>query len=249
VIKFAKGVPGGVFVTYELENYGETQPFWYSDGTVQGTEERRNQSLMSVEYVYKTAKDFQWDIYGENVDLQRKIVNAFIVNFRDFERQGRGLYIYSKTKGSGKTMLACCLCNEIIQRYGASTKFVSVPDFVELIKDKREGSKEKVDALYQVRLLVLDDIGAQTGKQEWIDNALFRLVDYRKREFLPTIFTSNNDSEKLEMDSRTVDRIVSISVDVKIPESNIRRKKAEELNRKFIHGLLAEEKPNVENQM
>jgi len=33
---------------------------------------------------------------------------------------------------------------------------------------------------------------------------------------------------------RTVDRIVSISVDVKIPECSIRREKAAEENRKFI---------------
>ena len=231
-----------MLVVYDVENYGETQPFWYPDGTVPGTEQRRNQSMIPTEYVYKTARDFQWDIYGENVKIQKQIINAFIVNFREFERQGRGLYIYSKTKGSGKTMLACCLCNEIIERYGIPVKFISVPDFVELIKDKREESKEKADSLYQARLLVLDDIGAQTGKQEWIDNALFRLVDYRKREFLPTIFTSNCDSEQLKMDDRTVDRIVSISTDVKMPERSIRREKAAELNRKFIQGLLDAEK-------
>lgn len=239
VIKFVKSVSDGVFVTYELENYGETQPFWYSDGTVQGTEVRRNQSMIPPEYVYKRAKDFQWDIYGENIDLQKQIVNAFIVNFEEFARQGRGLYIYSATKGSGKTMLSCCLCNEIIEKYGIPVKFITVPDFVELIKDsKKEESKEKADSLYHTRLLVLDDIGAQTGKQEWIDNALFRLIDYRKREFLPTIFTSNCDSEKLKMDDRTVDRIVSLSTDVKIPECQIRRKKAMDLNVKFIKDLL-----------
>lgn len=242
-IKFVHKVPGGAFVTYDVENYGETQPFWVPDGTVMGTEVRRNQSMIPPEYVYKRAKDFQWDVYGENVKLQWQIVNAFIINFKEFERQGRGLYIYSEMKGSGKTMLACCLCNEIIERYGISVKFISVPDFVELIKDKREESKEKTDSLYQARLLVLDDIGAQTGKYEWIDNALFRLVDYRKREFLPTIFTSNCDSEELKMDNRTVDRIISISVDVKMPERSIRREKAAESNRKFIQGLLDEEKP------
>jgi DNA replication protein DnaC len=238
LIKSVSNVPGGSFVIYDIQNYGETQPFWYPDGMVHNAEDRRDKSMMPTEYVYKTAKDFRWDWYKENVEVHKKIANAFIVNYIDFERQGRGLYIYSQTKGSGKTMLACCLCNEIIERYGVSAKFMSVPDFVEQIKDKREGSKEKIDALYQVRLLILDDIGAQTGKQEWIDNALFRLIDYRKREFLPTIFTSNCDSEKLEMDSRTVDRIVSISVDVKIPERSIRREKAEEANAKFIQSLI-----------
>ena len=238
LIKSVSTVTGGAFVIYDVPNYGETQAFWIPDGTIQGTEARRDQSMMPAEYVYKRAKDFQWDIYGASMELQKKIVNAFIVNFPEFEKQGRGLYIYSETKGSGKTMLACCMCNEIIERYGISVKFISVPDFVELIKDRREETKEKVDSLHQVRLLVLDDIGAQTGKQEWIDNALFRLVDYRKREFLPTIFTSNCDSEALKMDDRTVDRIVSISTEVKMPERSIRREKAEEANRKFINGLL-----------
>lgn len=242
LIKSVDTVTGGAFVIYEVPNYGETQPFWIPDGTIQGAEARRDQSMMPPEYVYKRAKDFKWDVYHENMDLQKKIVNAFIVNFEEFERQGRGLYIYSETKGSGKTMLACCLCNEVIERYGISVKFISVPDFVELIKDKREESKDKADSLYQTRLLVLDDIGAQTGKQEWIDNALFRLVDYRKREFLPTIFTSNCDSEQLKMDDRTVDRIVSISTDIKMPERSIRREKAEEANRKFIMGLMDKEK-------
>lgn len=248
MIKSAKAVDGGMLVTYDVENYGETQPFWYPDGTVPGTEQRRNQSMIPPEYVYKTAKDFQWDIYGENVKIQKQIVNAFIVNFKEFKRQGRGLYIYSETKGSGKTMLACCLCNEIIERYGISVKFISVPDFVELIKDKHEESRDKTDSIYQTQLLVLDDIGAQTGKQEWIDNALFRLVDYRKREFLPTIFTSNSDAEKLKMDDRTVDRIVSISTDVKIPERSIRREKAAESNRMFIQGLLDAEKALTESK-
>lgn len=238
LIKSVSTVTGGAFVIYDVPNYGETQPFWIPDGTIQGTEERRNQSMMPAEYVYKRAKDFQWDIYGASMELQKKIVNAFIVNYVEFEKQGRGLYIYSETKGSGKTMLACCLCNEIIERYGIPVKFISVPDFVELIKDKRDECKEKVDGLHQVRLLVLDDIGAQTGKQEWIDNALFRLIDYRKREFLPTIFTSNCDSDQLKMDDRTVDRIVSISTDVKMPERSIRREKAAKANSEFIKGLI-----------
>ncbi len=142
LVKSVDAVPGGAFVIYNIPNYGETQPFWSPDGTVQGIETRR-----------------------------------------------------------------------------------------------------KTESLYQARLLVLDDIGAQTGKQEWIDNALFRLIDYRKREFLPTIFTSNCDSEQLKMDDRSVDRIVSISTEVKIPERSIRREKAAEANRKFIQGLLDAEKP------
>ena len=65
---------------------------------------------------------------------------------------------------------------------------------------------------------------------------------YVKGKCLPTIFTSNCDSEQLKMDDRTVDRIVSISTDIKMPERSIRREKAEEANRKFIMGLMDKEK-------
>ena len=70
LVKSVSTVTGGAFVIYDVPNYGETQPYWVPDGTIQGTEGRRNQSMIPAEYVYKRAKDFQWDIYGDNMDLQ-----------------------------------------------------------------------------------------------------------------------------------------------------------------------------------
>lgn len=141
-------------VEYDVPKYGLTQPLWYPDGTVIDAEQRRDHSMMPPEYVYKRGRDFKWDVYGVDTTTQRKVVNAFVTNYLAFERQGRGLYIYSETKGSGKTMLACCLCNEVIERYGVSAKFISVPDFVELVKDKRNGTREKMDSLYETRTLM-----------------------------------------------------------------------------------------------
>ena len=50
-----------------------------------------------------------------------------------FQREGRGLYFYSDTKGSGKTMIACAVANEILKTHDISVKFTSVTDYIEHI--------------------------------------------------------------------------------------------------------------------
>ena len=56
---------------------------------------------MPSEYMGKTGAAFDWTLYEENIEPQKKIVNAFVKRFAEFEQSGRGLYIYSKCKGSG----------------------------------------------------------------------------------------------------------------------------------------------------
>lgn len=98
----------GVIESYSVEGYGITQDFWHPDGTMlaEHVERRKSLSLMPPEYVYKRARDFDWTVYFEDTAPQKKVANAFVTQFDDFRRQGRGLYIFSETKGSGKTLLA-----------------------------------------------------------------------------------------------------------------------------------------------
>ena len=53
---------------------------------------------MPSEYMGKTGAAFDWTLYEENIEPQKKIVNAFVKRFAEFEQSGRGLYIYSKCK-------------------------------------------------------------------------------------------------------------------------------------------------------
>lgn len=98
----------GVIESYSVEGYGITQDFWHPDGTMlaEHVERRKSLSLMPPEYVYKRARDFDWTVYLEDTAPQKRVANAFVTQFDDFRRQGRGLYIFSETKGSGKTLLA-----------------------------------------------------------------------------------------------------------------------------------------------
>jgi len=90
-------------------------------------------------------------------------------------------------------------------------------------------------------LLILDDIGVETDKQEWINNALFRLVDSRKNRMLPTIYTSNYAMDKLPGEERITERVIECSVPLVMPEQNIRRQKAEEKTKDFLQEVMKED--------
>jgi DNA replication protein DnaC len=201
--------------------------------------DRKKRSLMPVEYVSKSANDFKWDKYGKECTEQKMVVNTFITQFREFLMQGRGLYIYSRTKGSGKTMLSCCVANEIVKRYDMSVKFVSIVDYLELVKSKIKEDQEAVSAILDCTLLIIDDIGINSDKQEWINSAIYRLIDRRYTSHLPTIFTSNVEISELKTDERVIERVYEVSIPVKMPEVNVRRKIADNNNLSFINSVLA----------
>ena len=85
--------------------------------TKEETEFRKARSMVPFNFIGLKGKDFNWDIYGKDVNKAKKYVNNFILKFEQFRKHGMGLYIYSATKGSGKTMLSCCILNEISERY------------------------------------------------------------------------------------------------------------------------------------
>lgn len=231
----------GLLESYNLDGYGVTQDYFVPDGTVLDakTIQRKSRSMMPLEYVYKSAKDFKWSMYCEDVETQKKIANIFVVKFEEFKKQGRGLFISSKTKGSGKTFLACCIANEVLKNHDISVKFVTVPDYLEIIKDKDK--KDLTREILNCSLLILDDIGVETDKQEWINNALFRLVDSRKNRMLPTIYTSNYAMDKLPGEERITERVVECSVPLVMPEQNIRRQKAEEKTKDFLQEVMKDD--------
>lgn len=190
-------------------------------------QERKERTLIPLEYKGKMMKDFDWGIYGCDASTQKKTALSFLLHFEKYREKGMGLYIFSNTKGSGKTMLSCILLNEISERYGINSKFISVYDYLDATKKKYGGAAESADIAKEAELLAVDDIGAQMGK-EWIDSTFYELVDYRYAGRKPTIYTSNLPPERLGMDERTIDRMERNTVLLSLPERAVRK----ELGRK-----------------
>ena len=230
----------GLLVDYVIEDYGETNPFFLPDERILQDQiaGRQSRSWMPKEFAYKTARDFDWTQYGGDIEYQKKVANAFVINFNKFRSQGRGLYIHSTTKGSGKTMLACCIANEVLKSNDIPVKFISMPEYIELVRDKSEGAKTKISAILDSVLLILDDVGTVAEDKDWILNAIFRLVNRRHNDLLPTIYTSNVSIENLKCGERAVSRIYEDSIPLKMPEISIRRKKADESRQEFLNQVL-----------
>ena len=69
--------------------------------------------------------------------------------------------------------------------------FTTVPDMVKTVRtdmlNNRHGFKND---LFSCSLLILDDLGAES-KTEWTRDFCHELIDYRYRESLPTVITTN----------------------------------------------------------
>ncbi len=213
---------------YRLNNFvvvedAEMQEYFLPirEVTKQDSEFRKARAMIPFEFKGFTGKDFDWKKYKADVMAAKDMVNKYIIHHQRFKEKGMGLYIYSGTKGSGKTMLACCMIGEIAKRYAGSVKFVNILDFLEMTKRSYDGDNE-VNAIYDASLLVLDDIGVQMSK-EWVDTVLYRLINERYNNRMPTIYTSNIPVENLKMDDRIIDRIESTTYSVKLPEESIRK--------------------------
>ena len=217
-------------------------------GLAERTETAKKLSNIPVVFYDTNYKSFNWDIYGDssgntvNLSKVRKLVEDFLWNYKKWKSKGYGLYIHSKTKGSGKTFLASCLCNELMELYGIKTRFVSATQLLEISQsgDKNsydEYKREPIKLLCNCELLVIDDIGQKKTGYDWMNEVLFRIVDERMTRGLVTIFTSNLEVDELVLDDRIIERISKVSLSMRLPEFNVRSKESYDEKVQFLKDM------------
>lgn len=187
----------------------------------------------------KRYSEFNWDIYLDengnqvNTTNSRKAVESFLDNFDTWEEKGMGLYIYSTTKGAGKTFLASCICNELMNRIAIRTRFVNASDLLTISQsgDRNapdEYKRNPLKLLHDCRFLVLDDVGQKNTGSEWLGDILYKILDDRMNRGRVTVITSNLSISSLNLDARVIDRIERICVPIKLPEIEVRSKESRE---------------------
>lgn len=220
-------VPQGWVVTFEnFDVYPYPMEYFVSRGRDETWQEgARSASGMPEAYADKDMGWFNWDIYKADTSNIRAAVDLYRSNPGEFMKTGTGLYIFSKTKGCGKTFLACCMANSMI-RAGYTVRFLSSSDFAGALSDKTEDGRHSFHKLMTYDFLIFDDLGAGGEDKDWIAQGLFRLIEARIRENKPTFWTSNTPADAVKTDSRVTDRIFATSIPVKLPDEPIRRKLA-----------------------
>lgn len=192
--------------------------------------EVRGKDVTGIPSLYYDAdySKFNFNTYSTPITGIKKITDSFFREYKTWGDKGKGLYLWSETPGSGKTMLSCCLAKSIMVKYDLQMRFVTVPDYLSLVAEsyKRDKGKEDKSEVYRnCSLLVFDDIGTQK-EGSWQEQELFRIINQRTQNGLITVYTSNSSPEELHIGSRTIDRIIKSSVVIRMPEESIRRKQA-----------------------
>lgn len=203
----------------------------------------RPQDMTGVLPQFKDAdlSKFGFDSYSRDMGNLRKIAEDFLENYRErWEKSGKGLYLWSKTPGSGKTFLSCCIGNSVMIKYDLRMRFITVLDYLAKVGEsykRQQGEHDKSEVYRECDLLIFDDIGAQkTG--EWQEQEVFRIINERLNAGKIIVFTSNMCPEDLNLDNRTIDRIMKKSIVLQMPEESIRRREAKEEQDRFLMDIL-----------
>jgi DNA replication protein DnaC len=121
--------------------------------------------------------------------------------------------ILSGGVGTGKTHLACAIAKAVASHHEAHAAYMTVAQAVRRIRatygaDARETEQEAFDRLSALDLLILDEVGIQSGSNH--EHAtLFEIVNRRYESVLPTIVISNLGVKELAaaIGERLVDRL------------------------------------------
>lgn len=110
----------------------------------------------------------------------------------------KGIYLFGPL-GVGKSHMMAAVANKLAEK-GVSTLMIYMPDFFREIKSSIQDNtiNVKIEALKDVEVLILDDIGAETISQWERDEILGAILQARMVNCKPTLYTSNLDLKALE---------------------------------------------------
>ena len=201
------------------------------------------------EFEGQTVDNFQTDCYStaanrELAAMAQTIAKRYVEKFDEIQETGKGLYFYSRVKGSGKTRLAVSIAHDLIEKKFIQAKFATTIQILDQIKatwggiSKNEESEQKlIHDIVSVPVLVIDDIGVEAVK-DWINERFYNILNGRMIEKRVTIFTSNCKIEELNFDDRITNRIVKMALPVQFPDESIRTAIARKENDDLLDRLL-----------
>lgn len=117
-----------------------------------------------------------------------------------------GWLIFKGGYGCGKTHLAAAIANYRIN-LGHPVLFINTPDLLDHLRAAYSPSAEtgydaRFDQVRNAPLLILDDLGTQSNT-DWAQEKLYQIFNYRYNARLPTVVTTNEELEDIDIRVRS----------------------------------------------
>ncbi len=158
-------------------------------------------------YERMTFDTFEVEGRGALRDEQRTNLTYARDCARKFAEEPDGWIFFTGRYGTGKTHLAAAIANDALEK-GQDVIFQAVPDLLDQLRmtygNTGETFEDRFERIRTVKLLVLDDLGAQSPTA-WAEEKLYQIVNYRYVNRLPTVITSNVNPR--DMDGRIASRL------------------------------------------
>jgi len=148
---------------------------------------------------------FMPDGIGLTPDKQRNLKMAFD-RVIAYAQAPQGWLVLKGGYGCGKTHLAAAVANYRLTM-GHMALFVSTPDLLDHLRasfspQSATSYDQRFEQVRNASLLILDDLGTQSNS-EWAQEKLYQIFNYRYNAQLPTIITTNEELESIEIRIRS----------------------------------------------
>lgn len=131
---------------------------------------------------------------GANPDAS-SVCKKYVEHFDEMRKRGKGIIFYGPV-GTGKTFLASCIANALIDR-NIPCLVTNFSRMTNTLFGLRDGRQDYIDDLNKFQLLVIDDLASERDT-EFMGEIIFNIIDSRYRSGLPLIVTTNLTADELK---------------------------------------------------
>lgn len=203
-------------------------------------ENKYTKNITSIDIPREIKNAKMKDIYTD--DKNRVEVIKWLTNYIKEYRSGKhnkGLFLHGNF-GCGKTYLIAAMFNELAKS-NVKSVIVYWPEYLRTLKGSFQSNSNdefnnKFNEVKYAKVLLIDDLGAETTTSWSRDEILGTILQYRMQEELPTFITSNlnikeledhlsiagNKSEKVKA-VRIVERVKQLTIDMEMISKNNRK--------------------------